>query len=62
MGNRSANNQLSEKNLHNVSGNACDHAEPDQERTICDPRPNDGYQHDGQLADDFTSDVTICEL
>lgn len=62
MGNRSANNHLSEENLHNVSGNACDHAEPDQEHTICDPRPNDGCQHDGQLDADFTSGVTISEL
>lgn len=60
MGNRSANNHLSEER-NNVSGNASDHAEPDQKHTICDPRPNDGYQH-GQLAVDFMSDVTISEL
>lgn len=62
MGNRSANNHLSEENPPNVSANACDHAEPDQERKICDPRPNDGYQHDDQPAVDFTSGVAISEL
>ena len=62
MGNRSAKNHLSEENLHNVSGNACNNAEPDQERAICGTQLNDVCQHDGQQAVDFTSGVTISEL